>query len=145
MLKLLIGNPYVLIGIAAAFALSIGAAIWFHHDAVTAEKSEKAALAQLASAVERANANHDAAESQRLQVEADKRTIAMQGVEIERWRADSLAMKQTNDALVRAGRQDAERRLAEINAQEEDARAHPEDIHRLSPRVHAVADSLSSE
>ena len=112
-----------------------------------AEKGEAAALDRLASATERAQGNYDAAEAMKLQVEADKRTIEMQGGEIERWKADSLAMKQTNDALIRKGRDDRDRSLAEIAAQEEKicALETPDTVHRLSPPVRALADSLSSE
>jgi DNA anti-recombination protein RmuC len=48
MLKLLLGNPYVLIGIAAAFALSIGSAIWFKHEASVARESQAVAERQAA-------------------------------------------------------------------------------------------------
>lgn len=48
MLKLLLGNPYVLIGIAVAFALSIGSAVWFKHEATVARESQAVAERQAA-------------------------------------------------------------------------------------------------
>jgi hypothetical protein len=40
MLKLLLGNPYVLIGIGAALLLSIGSAVWFRHEMVVAREAQ---------------------------------------------------------------------------------------------------------
>lgn len=146
-LKLILGNPWIFGGIAVAFLLVGGWGTIEHSGRVAAEKGEAAARKELASAVERAQGNYDAAEVMKLQIEADKRIVADQNAEILRWKADSLALKTRNEALVRKGREDRDNSLAEIAAKDEEIRNAnaPDTIHRLSPPVRALAGSLSSE
>jgi hypothetical protein len=136
---------YAIVFGAGVAAGGVPAYVWEHRAVTAAEAERDANAAQLTDARRQMAALGSSLEQFKAAVGARDAAIKSQAAEIERWKADSLAVKGTNDELVKAGRQDAERRLSAISAQEEETRAHPEDIHALSPRVRALADSLRSE
>lgn len=142
MLKLLLGNPYVLIGIVAAFALSIGSAIWFHHAAVAAEKGEKAA---------RLESDLHAADAARFQVAtADRDAVILslkasldeQSAAIQASRAKETELRKSLDSA----RLENDRLSADMDQNRKDtideATHAPSDVRPLGPIILRRAPSL---
>lgn len=142
MLKLLLGNPYVLIGIAVAFALSIGSAVWFKHEMDVARKGEAAAV-ELARLKDEDAKRWEAASNLRDQaIEQLKSAYQLQTDKVQEGRAKEAALRASLDSV----RQQNDRLSADAAALaaelDEEAQKAPGDVRELGPIVLRRAEAL---
>lgn len=142
LIKLLLGNPYALIGIAAAFALSIGSAIWFKHEASVAKKGEAAAIEMARLKTEDADRWQAAAEARLQQItglsdQMTRQNAAVVAAAAARDRAEQRAAGAATQAA------QAHAALNDLTMKwKERANARPDDVRPLGPVACSAYASL---
>jgi hypothetical protein len=133
--KLLLGNPYVLIGIAAAIALSIGAAVWFRHEATVARESQAVAERQAAISAADAERWQRASTARDATIAQLKTALDEQSAAVAAGRAKEAALRTsldsaraTNDRLS----DERDRLSRELDAE---AAKAPGDVREVGPIV----------
>jgi hypothetical protein len=142
MLKLPLGNPYVILGVAAAFALSIGAAIWFRHEAGVAREAQAVAERQAAISAadaERWEAAWSVATARVTELGA---TLDQQSAAITAGRAKEAELRQSLDSA----REQNDRLSGDLDAVKreiaEEVGKAPGDVVPLGPIVLKRAEAL---
>lgn len=142
MLKLLLGNPYVMGGVALAFLL-MGVALYAENAGrVAAERGEKAALLQASLLSQDAKRWHDASDLRDKSIDVLNATLSKQNAAIEASKLDQARLESVA-ASAEADRaklqSDLDARTAELDAF---AKANPGKVCRLSDEVRERAAKL---
>lgn len=116
MIKLLLGNPYVLLALGAALLLSIGAAVWFKHEMDVAREAQ--AIAETRAGMWEGQAKAATAELARQRAQIDAMDEKARAQQASADRAVSDLAKQRDAALSRAEafRTELERKASEPGA-----------------------------
>lgn len=137
-------SPLIRYGIIAAVIVLLGLAVfWYRHEAGIARESQKLAESRATLAEQDAARWQAAAADRDAAVKQRDMAIAAQSAEIDR--VGALAQKATQEAArqVEAAARDARAAfVAQIQALEEEAHAHPEQIVPLGPLVRARVNGL---
>ncbi len=140
--KILLGNPYVLIGLAAAVLLSIGSAVWFRHEMTVARESQAVAERQAAISAQDAERWQAATAVATARVTELGATLDQQSAAIQSGRAKEAEMRKSLDSA----RQQNDRLSAEVDAVraeiDEEVRAMPGSVVPLGPIVLKRAGAL---
>lgn len=142
MLKLLIGNPWVIVGLVAAFAGLFGWAIWERHDAIAAAKGEKAALERADLAEQDAKRWHDASDVRDGRITSLAATLDQQSALVQAGKAREAELRVSLDTA-RAQNESLAQQRDELSKELDDETAKtPGDVRDVGPIVLRRAPSL---
>lgn len=133
MLKLLIGNPWAILALVAAFAGLFGWAIWERHDAIAAAKGEKAAQELADLAQQDAKRWHAASDVRDSSITDLKSMVEQQNTALDAQKQEAEEANRRTGELAAEAQRTKEADDRKIQELEDDAQKHPENDRALGP------------